>query len=93
MATRLDKKDVADISSFDVIHLHYPLSAGESSIEAVRLSRSNWLLPITWIWSVAAGKGYFKIYTRLTLPKVVKAADRLLVSSLDYARHGFWRRI
>ena len=85
------RKMSADISSFDVIHLHYPFIGGVKAVlRAVRLSKVK--LVVTYHMDLV-GCGwkrlFFKIYTRLTLPKVVKAADKTLVSSLDYARHGF----
>ena len=76
-----------ELSSFDVVHLHYPFIG---AIDAVLRYKKP--LIVTYHMDLV-GRGwkglFFKIYTCLTLPKIINAADKILVSSLDYAQNGF----
>lgn len=70
----------------DIIHLHYPFIGAVNPI-----LKSKIPLIVTYHMDLV-GRGwkglFFKIYTRLTLPRLIRQADKILVSSLDYARHG-----
>ncbi|MEK7189900.1 MAG: glycosyltransferase family 4 protein, partial [Patescibacteria group bacterium] len=81
------RKIPAELFSFDIIHLHYPFIGAIGAI--LRCKRP---LIVTYHMDLV-GRGwkglFFKIYTYLTLPKIVKKANKILVSSIDYAQNGF----
>ncbi|MEK9183204.1 MAG: glycosyltransferase [Patescibacteria group bacterium] len=81
------KKMPAELSSFDIIHLHYPFIGAVGAV--LRCKKS---LVVTYHMDLV-GRGwkglFFKIYTRLTLSNLIKRADKILVSSMDYAEHSY----
>jgi len=77
---------------FDLVNLHYPFFGGA---EAVLLNKKtlgrrmplvvNYQMdPLAGGWAGAA----MAAYTKAVLPAVLKAADRVIVTSLDYAAHS-----
>jgi glycosyltransferase involved in cell wall biosynthesis len=75
----------------DVVHLHWPFIGGIAPVLAWRrrnpkrrlvvqyhmdLLASGWRWPLFWT------------YPRWALPRMLAAADRVVVSSFDYAQHG-----
>jgi len=77
---------------FDLVNLHYPFFGGA---EAVLLNKKtlgrrmplvvNYQMdPLAGGWAGAA----MAAYTKTVLPAVLKAADRVIVTSLDYAAHS-----
>ncbi|HBX16094.1 MAG: Glycosyltransferase (Modular protein) [Candidatus Magasanikbacteria bacterium GW2011_GWC2_41_17] len=81
------RKMPAEISSFDIIYLHYPFIGAIGAV-----LRCKKPLVVTYHMDLV-GRGwkglFFKIYTYLTLPKIVKIADKILVSSMDYAERSY----
>lgn len=90
------------LKSYDVIHLHYPFFGGAEVIyfwyEAkkfyCRLRKKRCLLPcliITYHMDVV-GNGplglFFRWHTKYLMPKIIKEADRIIVSSFDYIRES-----
>lgn len=76
-----------ELHDFDIIHLHYPFIGAVGAVLQCKKP-----LIVTYHMDLV-GRGwkglFFKIYTRLVLPKVVKTANKILVSSFDYAQNGF----
>lgn len=80
----------------DVVHLHYPFYGTAGAV--ARLKRRNVIkhLVITLHMDATAGgiKGaIFGVHRALFQDKILSAADALIVSSRDYARHSSYRRI
>lgn len=74
----------------DVTVLHYPFFGGAEPLAAWRrLVRRGGKLVLTYHMDVA-GTGILKpliaAHSRLVMPSIVRLADRVLVTSLDYAR-------
>lgn len=76
--------------TYDIVHLHYPfLGAAEVVLGAKRKAR--WKLILHYhhdLVGVGWRSIFFKIYNRLFLGKIIKAADKIFVTSLDYAANS-----
>lgn len=74
---------------YDVVHLHYPFFGGEVPIYFFKKLWPKKKLVITYHMDVV-GRGFlgkfFSWHAKHILPKVIAVADKVLVSSLDYAR-------
>lgn len=81
----------AELQNYDVLHLHYPFIGGIK--EVLRLKKEKDLpLVVTYHMDLIASgwRGiFFKVYSWLTLPKIVKIADQIIFSSLDYGQNSF----
>jgi glycosyltransferase involved in cell wall biosynthesis len=75
----------------DVVHLHWPFIGGIAPVLRWRRGGSSRrlvvqyhmdLLASGWRWPL------FWAYPQWALPRMLAAADRVVVSSLDYAQHG-----
>jgi glycosyltransferase involved in cell wall biosynthesis len=82
---------VCKLRGFDLVHLHYPFFGGaEFAVLSKILNRNQKLVMTYHMDAVADGvKGiFFASYGKNILPFLTKRADKILVSSLDYARHS-----
>ena len=76
------------LRGFDVVHLHYPFFGGAEPIIVRRALRDDQKLVLTYhMDSVADGaKGWmFRAHEKLLLPWILSRADKIFVSSRDYA--------
>ena len=76
---------------FDVVHLHYPFFGGAEPVLLGKWLRAGQPLVLSYhMDAVADGVrgALFRLHARLVLPRIVVAADRVLVSSTDYAAHS-----
>ena len=75
---------------FDIIHLHYPFFGGAEVVWKAKRG-SGWKLVLHYHMDVV-GAGLlgliFRLHTKFILPKIIKAADKIIVTSFDYARHS-----
>jgi glycosyltransferase involved in cell wall biosynthesis len=79
---------VSRLRDFDLVHLHYPFFGGaEPVLLRAWLHREQPLVVSYHMDAVADGvKGaIFRSHARLVLPRIVQRANRVLVSSNDYA--------
>lgn len=79
------------LAGFDLVHLHYPFFGGAEPVIVRKAMRPDQGLVMTYhMDAVADGmKGaIFSAHRRLLFPWLVNRVDRILVSSLDYARHS-----
>ena len=75
----------------DFVHLHWPFIGGVASVLAWRRRNPQRRLVVQYHMDlVATGwRGVvFRLYQWWTLPRLLRRADRVVVSSLDYAHHG-----
>lgn len=75
----------------DVVHLHYPFFGTASMVARLRRTGRIKRLVITLHMDAKAGgwKGlFFDLHRRFAQPRILSAADALLASSLDYAKHS-----
>ena len=83
------------LRGYQLVHLHYPFFGGAEFVLARRLLHPQQRLVITYhMDATAAGmKGLlFRMHARSILSFVLSRADRILVSSSDYARHSLLAR-
>lgn len=77
------------LKGYDVVHLHYPFFAG---LEAVLLAKSLGYIKklVVYYHFDHRVAGVFapiaRVYERVLLPAVLRAADTVMVSTMDYAR-------
>ena len=87
---------VSRLHGFDLVHLHYPFFGGaEPVLLRAWLHRRQPLVVSYHMDAVADGiKGaIFRSHARLVLPRIVHRANRVLVSSHDYAARSALARI
>lgn len=73
------------LAGFDIIHLHYPFFGSAGRV----VSCKN--LVITYHMDTLGQGIYrpiFRAYQKFCMPRIIRSADRVLVSSMDYAKHG-----
>lgn len=83
------------LKNFDVVHLHYPFFGGAEVAWRCKLKfkilNLKSKLIITYHHDVV-GKGwigkFFKWHTKNLMPKILEAADKIIVSSFDYAKNS-----
>ncbi|MEY4745012.1 MAG: hypothetical protein RL272_957 [Candidatus Parcubacteria bacterium] len=76
---------------FDAVLLHYPFFGGAEPLAfASRLAGKGRLILAYHMDVVGSGplKTAFAFHTRWWMPRILRAADRILVTSMDYAWHG-----
>lgn len=75
------------LSDFDIVHLHYPFFGGAEVI--YKKIKSKFI--ITYHHDVIGGGWLGKIFhwhTKNLMPKILAKADKIIVSSLDYAKNS-----
>ncbi len=74
---------------FEIIHLHYPFFGGAEIIwlKAKRFKKRNIKIVLHYHMDVV-GEGLMKIFfsfhTKIILPQIIKAVDKVIFTSLDY---------
>lgn len=77
-----------ELDGFDLAHLHFPFIGGAGEILRAK-KKYHWPLIVTYHMDLLSGgwKGtFFAVYQALILPKLVESSDKILVSTLDYAK-------
>ena len=78
------------LKNFDIVHLHYPFFGGAEVVWLLKILRGKKLkLIITYHMDVVGSnsfKTFFKFHTKYIMPIIIKAADQVVVDSLDYAQ-------
>jgi len=84
------------LSSFMIIHLHYPFFGGAEVVWFLKKCKPDLKLVISYHMDVV-GKGLraaiYKMYTKTYLPKIVSLADKIIISSYDYFNHSYIKGI
>ncbi|MBI2472928.1 glycosyltransferase family 4 protein [Candidatus Uhrbacteria bacterium] len=79
------------LAGFDLVHLHYPFFGGAEPVIVRKAMRQDQGLIMTYHMDASASgaKGaLFSAHRRLLFPWLMNRVDRILVSSLDYAKHS-----
>lgn len=79
------------LAGFDLVHLHYPFFGGAEPVIVRKALRKDQGLVMSYHMDATADgvKGaIFSAHRRMLFPWLVNRVDRILVSSLDYARHS-----
>jgi len=78
-----------ELDRFDLVHLHYPFFGVANLVKKWKLRNPKKPLVITYHMDTRAPswKGlFFKYYAKFWMPRILGAADKLLVSSFDYLK-------
>ncbi len=81
-----------ELNGFDLLHLHYPFFGGAETVWLFRKLHKKSRLVISYHMDVVGTglkAGVFSAYTRLLLRPIISSADRVIVSSCDYAVHSY----
>ncbi len=76
------------LSDYDVIHLHYPFFGGAEVVAFDQLISSKTPLVVSYHMDLVASGFkaiFFAAHRRALMPAIMRRADRILVSSMDYA--------
>jgi glycosyltransferase involved in cell wall biosynthesis len=82
---------IPHLREFDLVHLHYPFFGGAEPVLLGKWLRAGQPLVLSYHMDAVAdgARGtLFRLHARLVLPRIVRAAGRVLVSSADYAAHS-----
>lgn len=78
------------LSGFDIVHLHYPFFGGAEPVIVRKAVRPDQRLVITYHMDPVA-RGFrgavFEAHRRVLFPWIISRADKILISSKDYAAH------
>jgi len=78
-------------TSFDIIHLHYPFFGGAEVIWLKKLLNKKTKLVITYHMDVV-GRGllgcFFRFHNKFLMPRIIESADKVIVTSFDYAENS-----
>ncbi|MFA5050852.1 MAG: glycosyltransferase family 4 protein [Patescibacteria group bacterium] len=83
------------LKNFDIIHLHWPFIGAEFIIFAKLCGLIKKSLVVQYQMDLIdrGWRGiFFKLYSLFFIPLLAKAADKILVSSFDYANYSHIRR-
>ncbi|MBU1164111.1 glycosyltransferase family 4 protein [Patescibacteria group bacterium] len=74
-------------NKYDIVHLHYPFFGGA---EFVKVTKNQKLVLHYHMDTVGRGwKGLiFKLHRKIALPKIIKRAHKIIVTSNDYAKNS-----
>lgn len=78
-----------ELDDFDIVHLHYPFFGTANLVRKWKQRHPDRPLVITYHMDTRSSgwKGLlFSLYAKWYMPKVLAVADKVLVSSLDYAQ-------
>lgn len=83
------------LRGFDVVHLHYPFLGGTNAvlcgIKKLKHENSKTRFVVSYHMDLVGSgifRPFFRAYQKYVLPKLVRVADAIMVSSLDYAYEG-----
>jgi glycosyltransferase involved in cell wall biosynthesis len=82
---------ITRLSGFDLVHLHYPFFGGAEPVLLRKWLRPGQPLVLSYHMDAVADGfrgALFRLHARHLLPRLVARADRVLVSSADYASHS-----
>ncbi len=81
---------VSRLEGFEIAHLHYPFLGGAETVAWWRRSSKTPLVLTYHMDLVGRGLWHlpFRCYQRWLMPWIVRSADQVLVSSMDYAKQG-----
>jgi glycosyltransferase involved in cell wall biosynthesis len=80
------------LEKYDIVHLHYPFYGAAEPLWRLKKRKGDALkLVLTYHMDVVGGmflKPFFMLHTRFIMPRIVKSADAVIVTSNDYAAHS-----
>lgn len=85
-----------ELDEYDIVHLHYPFFGTANLVRKWKLRHMDKPLVVTYHMDTR-GPGWkgllFKYYSTFWMPKILAVADRITVSSFDYAAASAARQV
>ena len=86
------------LGQFNIVHLHYPFFGGAEIIwlRSSKLKAQSSKLILHYHMDVVGSgmiKTIFKFHTKFILPKIIKAADKVILTSLDYGKNSNFAKL
>jgi glycosyltransferase involved in cell wall biosynthesis len=76
------------VKNFDLVHLHYPFFGGAEVVWLAKLWRGKKMkLVVSYHMDVVGGifmRWFFKFHSKFIMPRIIKVADKIIISSKDY---------
>jgi len=80
------------VQGFDIVHLHYPFFGGDLPIYLLKIFKPEKTKLVLTYHMDTLGKSwlgrYFKFHAKHLTPRLLKSADKIIVTSMDYARNS-----
>jgi glycosyltransferase involved in cell wall biosynthesis len=80
------------LKKFDIVHLHYPFFGASCLVWLLKIIKGKkFKLVISYHMDVVGGgalKIFFSGHSKLIMPMIIKSADKVVISSDDYAQNG-----
>jgi len=80
------------LKDFDVVNLHYPFFGGAEFLWRLKNKLQDKMKLVINYQMDVVGQGWkkliFDIHSKFIMPKIIASADKVLVSSLDYAQNS-----
>jgi glycosyltransferase involved in cell wall biosynthesis len=83
------------LRDFDAVHLHYPFFGGAEVVYKLKIKSEKLKVKLKLVATYhhdVVGRGFlgrfFKWHTKHLMPKILGAADKIIVSSFDYAKNS-----
>jgi len=80
------------LKNFDIVHLHYPFFGAACLVWLLKIIKGKkFKLVISYHMDVVGGgalKLFFRSHSKLIMPMIIKSADKVIISSDDYAQNG-----
>lgn len=81
------------LEGFDIVHVHYPFFGGAEVVWRLKKKlKDHMKLVVTYHMDVVGGlitKPIFYFHKLFMLPHIIKSADKVIVTSNDYASHSY----
>ena len=80
-----------ELDGYDIVHLHYPFFGTANMVRRFKKKNPHTPLVVTYHMDTRATgwKGLvFALYNKFWMPRILKSADALIGSSLDYIQHS-----
>jgi len=84
-----------EFNNLDLVHLHYPFLGGIRAVLKFKKKYPKIPLVVTYhmdLIGIGWKRIFFKIYSFLTIEKIINMADKVVVSSLDYVESGLLKK-
>jgi glycosyltransferase involved in cell wall biosynthesis len=85
------------LKGFDVVNLHYPFFGGAEVVWLLKKAVGKKMKLVVNYQMDVVGSGWkkciFDFHTRFIMPRIIASADKVIVSSLDYAENSNARKL
>lgn len=83
---------IKKLKGFDIINLHYPFFGGAEIVWMLKLRQKSKMKLVVNYQMDVLGKGWqkciFKLHSKIIMPQIINAADKVIISSFDYIENS-----